>query len=1684
MSVKKQPLRILLWLLLGSFSALFAQEPPLLERGVVPGALSSLDHVNTSNGQASLRIPIGPNLTIGGNLEFGLTLVYNSKAWDTQGGVYTIDLYGNIPDAYPSRKSNAGIGWTMHLGKLIPPRPITTSPLNHSAYWMYIGPDGGSHLFYPFLHYGDPIVDGVYYTRDGSYMRMQEVAGGGHIIEGPDGIVREFDNLQRIRKIYDRYPNRNQLTIDYDIEQSTGYELWTVTDNHNRVWVLTWTKTVVSGQHSIPEEDRTYDELVSVEVPAPNNRTALYRFHYQTRTVFMGCFAPDPETFQTTIRFLDSVEMPDPDGAGPQQPQHWEMVYYDDDLGNYFSCSNSALSDLVLPTGGRIHFDYRNFKVPAHCNDPHDQPHFFTERTPWVSKKQYLDIDGSLLAEWSYIYKLSSDPQGQNTTCSSISDDCGSPDPRQRPEVLTTMVIDPIKDRYYHFNVIWNVERSSEHGFNVYDYGLNYIKPGVTGVFIDGDLIDPNVPISAQDEAGRFLSSAVYDCNEDKPDDCSLFEATYLKYESENPTDVFYDLKAICSQATANATTGDRNARVVSQKKVFFGGGETQMVIADYENFDGLGNFRKVTTRGFPNNNARVLETNFNPGVPNLVLDSDHDPVGYTMLGRDKPWVLGTYDAGTFTENGKSAHSRFVFDAQTGYQRLARQYLDETAPFARNPHDLVFFNEHDGSGNTIRHQRFGADFQELASVPLEDLDLSTPGYREVSTYRFGVPESMSILDWNGSVLLREFSYSIDRNSGLATSVTDMSGVTKSYEFDLMGRVTRVDYPAPYSDLTIEYFDPAGNLGPKQRSLRRGPDGSNVEVYLHKDGFGRNIAEFESLPDGRYSRSDIEYGDNGLVAKVYEPYTVDRVGATGEQLGYTTWSDYDPKLRPGYTRQANGTEVWTKVAGECRFSTESFVRTSFNQGRLVEKAVYKDDRDRLVKVIEDATGSAVETQYEYDHRDNLTRVWMPGSVNQERRFIYDGLGRLTRERHPEKGIEGNGRVDYSGFDQLGNARITIDGPHQIRRHFDAAGRLIQVWDHVAGRIMEEAYYGVVNLENGNNRVAGRLYQNKRHNYGTRAEDPDGDQVITQTFYYRDPLGKVTGKRTRASSGISFGEVFEYDQLGQLSRWFYPHQHMSQLGSDRVQRVDYGYRADFLNSLNVTLDNEPGRELVSSVDYDPKGHWRRIVHGNGVSDHWLRHGSGLGIPQRIHTTGADYNWDSGDYQYDGSGNIKQIGDWLFAYDPLHRLIKARIAGVDYDYSYDRFGNMLNRHGMDLNVDSATNRISDPDAVYDGAGNQVGDLDQTYWYDCLGAVVEAENDFAHESFVYAAGNERICIIDLNKGRARWTLRDSQNNLVREYVEESGGFRAVKDYFYAHGLTASMDLESSEAKHYHKDHLNSTRLITDEDGLRVSAHDYLPFGEELNPDDSGEVLKFAGHERDASDRDYMHARYYNPESARFLATDPVLGNPADPQTWNRYSYVTNNPLRYVDPNGEWLDTVLDAVGVGMAIVDVVKDPSLSNVAALALEVGAAVVPGVPSPKAVKLAGRVGESLVRWGDDAVQVGDKINDARRAADRTGDVARRAPGPDEGVIYRVAGDKTPSGKPYVGSSDDLAKRNRTARDGRDRTDAEIVGTYPKGDRDARRVAEQKAINDNGGVARLDNKRNEIAESKWEEFGIEQ
>jgi len=112
--------------------------------------------------------------------------------------------------------------------------------------------------------------------------------------------------------------------------------------------------------------------------------------------------------------------------------------------------------------------------------------------------------------------------------------------------------------------------------------------------------------------------------------------------------------------------------------------------------------------------------------------------------------------------------------------------------------------------------------------------------------------------------------------------------------------------------------------------------------------------------------------------------------------------------------------------------------------------------------------------------------------------------------------------------------------------------------------------------------------------------------------------------------------------------------------------------------------------------------------------------------------------------------------------------------------------------------------------------------------------------------------------------------------------------------------------------DQLGTPRMIFDQSGslAGVSRHDYLPFGEEVPANfrtgipgygaNDNVRQKFTQKERDnETGLDYFGARYYASTQGRFTSADPMSGEPRHPQSWNRYAYVLNNPLKLVDPDG-----------------------------------------------------------------------------------------------------------------------------------------------------------------------------------------
>ena len=143
------------------------------------------------------------------------------------------------------------------------------------------------------------------------------------------------------------------------------------------------------------------------------------------------------------------------------------------------------------------------------------------------------------------------------------------------------------------------------------------------------------------------------------------------------------------------------------------------------------------------------------------------------------------------------------------------------------------------------------------------------------------------------------------------------------------------------------------------------------------------------------------------------------------------------------------------------------------------------------------------------------------------------------------------------------------------------------------------------------------------------------------------------------------------------------------------------------------------------------------------------------------------------------------------------------------------------------------------------------------------------------------------------------------------------MRDYIYlGDRLLAEYQPQTGQIYYYTSDQVNSTRVVTDQNGVRVFAAVYDPYGgiQKIWENSYSPAMKFSGKERDSeSNLDYFGARYYENYYYRWLSPDPVINKDAaltNPQLWNLYAFCRNSPVTYWDPDG--MDTINVFFGFG----------------------------------------------------------------------------------------------------------------------------------------------------------------------------
>ncbi|MCP3978409.1 MAG: hypothetical protein GY716_03620, partial [bacterium] len=506
---------------------------------------------------------------------------------------------------------------------------------------------------------------------------------------------------------------------------------------------------------------------------------------------------------------------------------------------------------------------------------------------------------------------------------------------------------------------------------------------------------------------------------------------------------------------------------------------------------------------------------------------------------------------------------------------------------------------------------------------------------------------------------------------------------------------------------------------------------------------------------------------------------DRTSVSEIELGTpankTVYLEYDPFGRPGRIRPPDGSahDVTFSYAGVRQVARTRQVATGAG-GLETPSTVTEiyDQQGRLYRVVEPGTGT--ETTYGYDVGSRLSSVSMAGPITQTRVFDYDNLGFLRFETYPEVGTGGNGTVTYDDYDAGGNVGRMADDRRTLDYAYDAAGRLLTVTSATEGLLKQFVY------DTAPTHGSGKVHRAIRHNRldvpGDRTRDPV-DVVVTETYDYAGTGGRVSSVHTANTfNDFDFLVSQSYDPLGRVYDLTYPVcQGSSECPNDPLT-VRNTYEADYLVGVGTPAVPEAG----VAITYHPNGLWSTLAHGNGVVVTQAADPDSMRRPRRITVSDVVEGtpFDTGDYAYDGSGNVWAMGADSFRYDLLGRLTYADVHdGWLQDFVYDAFGNLTSVETtppesvptlLDLPVTAETNRLTGHG--YDASGNLTSFSGVwTQAYDPLNMAIlrNPAADASQWAAIYTAADERLATWGLASGEVQqhWTLRSPSGQILRDF-------------------------------------------------------------------------------------------------------------------------------------------------------------------------------------------------------------------------------------------------------------------------------------------------------------------------------
>lgn len=783
----------------------------------------------------------------------------------------------------------------------------------------------------------------------------------------------------------------------------------------------------------------------------------------------------------------------------------------------------------------------------------------------------------------------------------------------------------------------------------------------------------------------------------------------------------------------------------------------------------------------------------------------------------------------------------------------------------------------------------------------------------------------------GGTMEKEYTY--DR-WGNVTSETfhgnDESTGHKYYEYDPTGRFIVKTYTEPESAITTYTYDVFGNVLTETDET----DASNPLTTEHEyDGWGRRTAT--TYADGTASGYETGWSSVSSTGGYYtmESHTAapwvkttydsrgrkvmtETIGANNISVSEAT--DYNAKGQIATVTSRYGQRVSTETFGydargrviSDRHSSGAcvtyeygadYVKSTDAAGRSVTKTF---DAAGNVQTVTDTEGSSVE--YAYYSNGKPRSVTAAGTTIE---MEYDAFGRRTKLIDPDAG------TTLTAYGLNGQVISETDGRGVTTTYtYDALGRVTQ-------RKRESAADKWGNKETSTTTCT---YGTSGNSKGCVTEKSLGYNKVT---YEYDEYGRVTAE-IRPNTFCHCGQrhelrrSYEYNSLGQVTSVTYPALH-SQNGLTVEYRYDkYGYKkSESYNSqtLSMTSTLSTNKTGMNDIKYSSTFGWRYTVLDND------------GYPTRqyykkdgIHED-LYYTWD----KLTGNLTSRNINgtSYAYTYDDLDRLTEVVHDGeAQLSMEYAANGNILSKSDIGSYTYNPTDKPHAVQEIDYVEGAFTGDNASTsFGLNGKPEQVCSNHGRRWQTFFYGPDDEKWGgnIIDPDDpetkewdiDRIYWDNYECvmKDNHFREYYFLDNDVIIIRDSYNDGDPYCWLEHPATvEIYQAVTDHLGSIIAVYDKSQRKVYEASYDAWGRQTVTLDEIELYRgYTGHENiGRTELVHMDNRMYDSSIGRFLSPDNYVPTESS-QGFNRYSYCLNNPLRYVDPDGNfpWLIPIMAGI-------------------------------------------------------------------------------------------------------------------------------------------------------------------------------